>query len=54
MAKGALNSEQLREYESDGFVLRDEWGISYCPGPKIEIEEITDMRRWIRRLRRER
>jgi hypothetical protein len=40
--------------ESDGFVLRDEWGISFCPGPKIEIEEITDMRRWIRRIRRER
>ena len=40
--------------ESDGFVLRDEWGISYCPGPKIEIEEIADMRRWIRRIRRER
>ena len=40
--------------ESDGFVLRDEWGISFCPGPKIEIEEIDDMRRWIRRIRRER
>ena len=36
--------------ESDGFVLHDEWGISFCPGPKIEIEEIADMRRWIRRI----
>lgn len=40
--------------ESDGFALRPEWGISFYPGQKIEIEEVTDMRRWIRRLRRER
>lgn len=40
--------------DTDGYLRRDEWGISYFPGQKIEIEEITDMRRWIRRLRRER
>lgn len=40
--------------ESDGFVLRNEWGISLFPGQKIEIEEVADMRRWIRRLKRER
>lgn len=40
--------------ESDGFVLRNDWGISFYPGQKIEIEEITDMRRWVRRQRRER
>jgi len=40
--------------EADGFVRRDEWGISFQPGQKIEIEEITDMRRWVRRVRRER
>ena len=40
--------------ESDGFVLRNDWGIAFHPGQKIEIEEITDMRRWIRRIRRER
>jgi hypothetical protein len=40
--------------ESDGFVRRDEWGISFFPGQQIEIEEVADMRRWIRRLRRER
>ena len=40
--------------ESDGFILRNEWGIAFHPGQKIEIEEVTDMRRWIRRLRRER
>lgn len=40
--------------ESDGFILRNECGLAYHPGQKIEIEEVTDMRRWIRRLRRER
>ena len=40
--------------ESDGFVRHNEWGISFYPGQKIEIEEVTDMRRWIRRIRRER
>jgi hypothetical protein len=40
--------------EKDGFVVRHEWGISFHAGQKIEIEEITDMRRWIRRVRRER
>jgi hypothetical protein len=40
--------------ESDGFVLEPKWGIWFYPGQKIEIEEVTDMRRWIRRLRRER
>ena len=40
--------------EKDGYVLRNDWGISFQPGQKIEIEEISDMRRWIRRVRRER
>ena len=40
--------------EKEGFVKRDEWGVSFHAGQKIEIEEVTDMRRWIRRLRRER
>ena len=40
--------------ESDGFVLNQKWGIWFYAGQKIEIEEVTDMRRWIRRLRRER
>lgn len=40
--------------ERDGYLLRNDWGISFYPGQKIEIEEVTDMRRWIRRLRRER
>ena len=40
--------------DHEGFVRRDDWGISFFAGQKIEIEEVTDMRRWIRRLRRER
>lgn len=40
--------------EDDGFMLQNQWGMSFHPGLKIEIEEVTDMRRWIRRLRRER
>ena len=40
--------------EKDGFVLRNDWGVSFHPGQKIEIEEVADMRRWVRRLRRER
>lgn len=40
--------------ESDDFIKKIEWGVSFHPGQKIEIEEISDMRRWIRRIRRER
>jgi len=43
-----------RKQEKDGYVRRNEWGIAFQPGQKIEIEDITDMRRWIRRVRRER
>jgi hypothetical protein len=43
-----------RKKEKDGFVVHNEWGISFHAGQKIEIEEISDMRRWIRRIRRER
>ncbi len=50
-----LGDEWFNEkQESDGYVKRDEWGISFHPGQPIEIEEVTDMRRWIRRIRRER
>ena len=40
--------------ESDGFVVNPEWGVWFHPGQQIEIEEVSDLRRWIRRLRRER
>jgi hypothetical protein len=50
-----LGDEWFNEkQESDGYVKRDDWGISFHAGQQIEIEEVTDMRRWIRRIRRER
>src|SRR5207237_2921224 len=32
--------------ESEGYVRRDEWLISFYPGRSEEIEEITDAKRW--------
>jgi hypothetical protein len=40
--------------ESDGYVRRDEWRVSFYPGRGEEIEEVTDMRRWVRRNKRAR
>jgi hypothetical protein len=37
--------------EADGFLRRDEWQMSFHPGQSDEIEEITDLRRWLRRVR---
>jgi hypothetical protein len=36
--------------ESEGYVRRDDWLISFYPGPSEEIEEITDARRWQERV----
>ncbi len=36
--------------ESDGYLRRDEWLISFYPGPQEEIEEITDPKRWEQRV----
>jgi hypothetical protein len=36
--------------ETDGFVRRDEWLISFHPGPETAIEEITDAQRYKNRL----
>lgn len=36
--------------ESEGYVRRDDWLISFYPGPNEEIEEITDARRWQERV----
>ena len=36
----------------DGFERRDDWKISFRPGHAGEIEEITDLKRWVRRVRR--
>jgi hypothetical protein len=40
--------------EGDGYIRRDEWCMSFHPGRKEEIEEVTDMARWLRRIKRER
>ena len=36
----------------DGFERHDEWGISFRPGRAGDIEEVTDLARWVRRLKR--
>jgi len=36
--------------ESEGYVRRDEWLISFYPGPSEEVEEITDDKRWRERM----
>ncbi len=37
--------------EADGFLRRDEWRMSFHPGQTDEIEEITDLGRWLRRVK---
>jgi len=37
--------------EANGFLRRDEWRVSFHPGPADEIEEITDLGRWLRRVK---
>lgn len=32
--------------EADGYVRRDDWLVSFCPGAEHQIEEITDPKRW--------
>jgi hypothetical protein len=38
----------------DGFERRDEWRISFRPGHPGNIEEVTDLVRWVRRVRHDR
>lgn len=40
--------------ESEGFVRRDEWLVSFHPGEAAELEEITDEARWKQRILRDR
>jgi hypothetical protein len=40
-----------RKGEADGFLRRNEWDIAFHPGQKDEIEEITDLSRWLRRVK---
>jgi hypothetical protein len=37
---------------ADGYCRRDDWRMSFYPGRHDEIEEVTDMQRWLRRLKR--
>jgi hypothetical protein len=38
--------------DANGFLRHDDWGISFHPGLDDEIEEITDLTRWLRRIKR--
>ena len=38
--------------ESEGYLRRDEWHMSFHPALNEEIEEITDLSRWLRRAKR--
>jgi hypothetical protein len=40
--------------EADGFLRRDDWKVSFYTGQKDGIEEITDLTRWLRRVKRDR
>lgn len=40
--------------EKQGYVRHDAWGMSFHPGGKNEIEEVGDLGRWVRRIKRER
>jgi len=37
--------------EAEGFLRRDEWRVSFHPGQADEIEEITELGRWLRRVK---
>lgn len=38
----------------DGFERRDEWKMSFYPGYAGDIEEVTELTRWVRRVKRDR
>jgi hypothetical protein len=40
--------------EAEGYLRRDDWKMSFHPGQSDGIEEITDLTRWLRRVRRAR
>ncbi len=43
-----------RRRAAEGFLHRDEWGVLFYPGAKDEIEEVTELTRWLRRVKRDR
>jgi hypothetical protein len=40
--------------ESEGYMRRDDWLMSFRPGASEDIEEVTDRQRWQQRLLRDR
>lgn len=38
--------------EQDGFILRNDWLVSFRPGPATAIEQVADLTRWVRRIKR--
>jgi len=38
--------------DAEGFLRRDDWRISFRPGLDDEIEEVTELGRWLRRVKR--
>jgi hypothetical protein len=40
--------------EAEGYLRRDEWNMSFYTGLDDKIEEITDLSRWLRRVKRDR
>jgi hypothetical protein len=40
--------------EADGFLRRDEWHVLFHPGEQDQIEEVTDLSRWLNRVKRNR
>jgi len=40
--------------EADGYVRRDDWKMSFHPGQANKLEEVTDLTRWLRRVKRDR
>ena len=39
---------------TEGYVRRDDWRISFYPGQRDAIEEVTELSRWLRRVKRDR
>jgi uncharacterized protein YciU (UPF0263 family) len=40
--------------DAEGFLRRDDWRVSFYPGLDDQTEEVTDLSRWLRRVKRDR
>lgn len=40
--------------DAEGYLRRDDWKMSFFPGQRDGIEEVTDLTRWLRRVKRDR